>query len=582
MRFSDEFIAAVRERNDIQAVVSAYVDLRPHGGYLSGLCPFHNEKTPSFVVYEKTQSFYCFGCGVGGDVISFIRNIEGVGYPEAVTRLAERSGLPLPQDGYDDSVAKQRRRILDANRDAARFYHNVLMSENGKVALEYFKNRQISDAMIKRFGLGYAPDSWDALTRYLRKLGYKDEELLAADLSVKSRKGSLIDKFRNRVMFPIIDIMGSVVAFGGRVLDDSKPKYVNTSDTLAYKKGQGIFALNLAKNSADKTLILCEGYLDVISYHQAGFSNAIACLGTAFTQEQAKLISKYSEQVILSYDNDDAGRKATVRTKGILAQCPVKVKIAVLSGGKDPDEIIRKYGKEYMTRLLDNAVNDIEYDLINARQGKKTFESDDERLSYLNKAVNVLSEYNDPIKIDLYTSRLALEFDVSKEAIEKQLEREKNRKIRKSNSEIFDRAKSIATGRNDTGNPERKNNTAAANAEEHLIVLLINNPDFYEDIKDLVSENDFVTSVNKRIFSVITQRLSEGRSVELSFLAGDLSNEEMSYLTGICLRVKVLANTKRECIDCINVLKSEKSKREAKKASEMTDDEFLRFFSDKE
>ena len=293
MRLSDSFLEELRSRVDIESVISPYVNLRRRGKNLVGLCPFHNEKTPSFTVYPENDSFYCFGCGVGGDVITFVRRIENLDYLEAVRMLADRAGMALPEDGFDDSMAKQRTAVLEANRAAAKFFHAELMGERGREALDYFHGRGLTIETIRHFGLGYAPDDWRALKNHLNQKGFDDTLLESANLLRRSEKNGKVnyyDNFRNRIMFPIIDPRGNVIAFGGRVMDDSKPKYINTSDTLVYKKSNGVFALNFAKNGNDGKLIVAEGYMDVIALHQAGFTNAVACLGTALTKEQANLL----------------------------------------------------------------------------------------------------------------------------------------------------------------------------------------------------------------------------------------------------------------------------------------------------
>ena len=344
MAINDAFLSELKMRTDIMDLVSSYVSLdsRRQGRTHKGLCPFHNEKTPSFMVYEDTQSFYCFGCGAGGDAITFAMKIENLDYIEAVKLLAERAGLSMPQDGYDDSLHQKKNRILAANREAARFFHSCLLDKKNSHALNYFLNRGLTAQTIKHFGLGYAPDSWDSLIKHMRSKGFSVNELYDADLVKKSTKNGerFYDNFRNRMMTPIIDIRGNVIGFGGRVLDDSKPKYVNTADTLVYKKSHEVFAMNYAKNSKEDFLIVAEGYMDVIALHQAGFTNAVACLGTALTNEQARLMKRYTDEVVLSYDSDEAGQKATKRAMQIFSDSGLKVRVLQLRGGKDPDDII--------------------------------------------------------------------------------------------------------------------------------------------------------------------------------------------------------------------------------------------------
>ena len=357
MALSDEFLDDLRRRADIESTVSSYVSLKRKGKILTGLCPFHNEKTPSFTVYPETQSYYCFGCGNGGDVITFIRNIENLDYMEAVKLLADRHGVSMPQDGYDSGLSKKRTEMYGANREAARFFHAKLYSPEGRQGLEYFYSRGLTDDTIRHFGLGYAPDSWHDLENYLVSKGYSQQLLYDANIlrsTVKNGKRYYYDAFKNRAMFPVIDLRGNVIAFSGRRIHDadSDRKYVNTSDTLVYKKGSNLFALNFAKKSKSDSIILCEGNLDVISLHQAGFTNAVAGLGTALTEEQAHLLSHYAGEIFICYDSDEAGQKATRKAINILGKTTLKVRIIHMTGGKDPDEIIQKFGAEGFKRCL--------------------------------------------------------------------------------------------------------------------------------------------------------------------------------------------------------------------------------------
>ena len=331
MALSESFLQELKFKTDIEDIISGYVSLKKRGSTSIGLCPFHNEKTPSFTVYNDTQSFYCFGCGAGGDAVTFIKKIENLDYIDAVKLLAQRAGIQMPDDAtYDDSLSKKRRRILEINRETAKFYYSYMMSPQGKTGLDYYLNRGLSLNTIKRFGLGYAPNDWDSLLKHLKSKGFKPSEMVDADVVKVGKNNRYYDTFRNRVMTPIIDVRGNVIAFGGRVLDDSKPKYINTSDTLVYKKTNELFALNLAKDNCAESLILCEGYMDVIAMHQAGFQNAVAGCGTALTNEQVRLISRYTKEVILAYDADEAGQKALNKAIGLFKNTDVKVKIPAL------------------------------------------------------------------------------------------------------------------------------------------------------------------------------------------------------------------------------------------------------------
>lgn len=580
MRLSDSFLEQLRMNTDIESVISPYVNLRRRGKNLVGLCPFHNEKTPSFTVYPENGSFYCFGCGVGGDVITFVRRMENLDYMEAVKQLADRAGMALPEDGYDDSLAKKRTAVLSANRAAAKFFHSQLFTPQGRQALDYFLGRGLSMETIRHFGLGFAPDDWRALKNHLNSQSFDDVLLESANLvrrSDKNSKVSYYDNFRNRAMFPIIDPRGNVIAFGGRVLDDSKPKYINTSDTLVYKKSNGVFALNFAKNGNDGKLIIAEGYMDVISLHQAGFTNAVACLGTALTKEQANLLSRYADEIILSYDADEAGQKATARALSIFGTTGMEIKVLRLSGGKDPDEIIKNYGAQRFRDLIEGAANDTEYRLLNARKGID-LTSDDGKVKYLSAAAEVLAEIGSPVEVDVYASRLANELGVDKLAIQSQVryKREGLQKRRKAQREQ-EQQRMLLNGQN-TRNPERATHLRAAKSEEMLIASLMRNPDFYNKLKSELSVDYFVTALNKRIFSVILARLEEGGNTEPYFLSSEFTPDEMAEVERIFRSSAQLSNTPEECADCIKILKEEKNKPEAVKASELSDEEFAKLF----
>ncbi len=584
MRLSDAFLEQLRANTDIESVISPYVNLRRRGKNLVGLCPFHNEKTPSFTVYPENGSFYCFGCGVGGDVITFVRRMENLDYMEAVKQLADRAGMALPEDGYDDTLAKKRTAVLAANRAAAKFFHAQLFTEQGRQALDYFLDRGLAPETIRHFGLGFAPNDWRALKRHLNEQGFDDILLESANLlrrSDKNGKVSYYDNFRNRVMFPIIDPRGNVIAFGGRVLDDSKPKYINTSDTLVYKKSNGVFALNFAKNGNDGKLIIAEGYMDVIALHQAGFTNAVACLGTALTKEQANLLSRYADTIILSYDADEAGQKATARALGIFGTTGMEIKVLHLEGGKDPDEIIKNYGAQRFQAIIDGAANDTEYRLLKARQGID-LATDDGKVKYLSVAAEILAEIGSPVEVDVYASRLAHELGVDKLAIQSQVKyKREGLKKRRAVKREQEQTRLLINGQN-TKNPERAQHLRAAKAEETLIASLMRNPDFYNKLKDGLSADYFVTALNRRIFSVVLSRLEEGGNTEPYFLSSEFTPDEMDEVERIFRSAAQLINTVDECADCIKILKEEKNKPETVKASELSDEDFAKLFrSDK-
>ncbi len=579
-RFSDDFIQQLRDNNDIESVIGSYIDLKRRGKNLVGLCPFHNEKTPSFTVYPDTASYYCFGCGAGGEVINFIRNIENLDFTEAVKLLADRAGLQLPQDNFDDSAAKLRRRIYEANREAARFFHETLFTEQGKQQLAYLQKRRISPKMIKHFGLGAAPDDWHALENHLKEKGFHRDELVAANLlrfSDKNGKRYYFDAFRNKVMYPVIDVRGNVVAFGGRVLDNSKPKYINTSDTLVYKKSNELFALNFAKNGNDRKLILCEGYMDVIALHQAGYENAVAGLGTALTPEQVSLISRYADEVALCYDSDEAGQKAVRAAMTLFSKTGVKVKVIRLEGGKDPDEIIREHGNERFARLLDKADNDTEYKLSKLRE-KYIVETDDGKLNFLREAVKVLT-FCDSIERDVYAMRLSDELSVGKEAILQQINEVRRKESYKKTKSALSDAQKKVQNLDVAADPQRVKNIRAAKAEDTILITLLNNAAFYKKIKDRLSEDVFVTPVNKHLLEIIIKRLDEQESIDISHLSQYLASEEVSVVARLLANQAMVSNTLKECEDCLSVLEEEKRKRGKLNFSQMSDDSFLELFS---
>ena len=582
LKLDPRFIQQLNDKIDIEQVVSAHVSLKRRGKTLVGLCPFHNEKTPSFTVYPESNSFYCYGCGAGGDIISFVRRMDNLDYIEAVKAVAQMAGVPMPEDGYDDTLSKKRMRLLSANREAARFFNDCLMNPANRKALDYFLNRGLSINTIRRFGLGYAPDGWHELINHMRSLGFSEEELVLANLARRSEKDgktNCYDNFRNRVMFPIIDLRGNVIAFGGRVMDDSKPKYINTSDTLVYKKSNGVFALNFAKNANDNKLILVEGYMDVIALHQAGFTNAIACLGTAFTNEQANLLSRYADEILICYDNDGAGRTATARALEVLGRTGLKLRVVQMRGGKDADEIIRVHGKERFADLLKEAANKTEYKLLEERK-KFDLDTDDGKLRFLTSAAQILAGCGS-IEQDIYATRLANELGVGVESIKAQiktagmqLKRLEKAKARQKADEMLEKSFE------DKNNPERSKNIRAARAEETLIASFMRNPDFYYKLKDKISPQNFVTSFNRRVMECLIRILESGSEPELSEFSSEFTPEEMDSVTRIFHLSENLGNTLKECEDCIGVL-TEKSAAKITDASAMSDEEFLKLFKKK-
>ena len=573
MALSDSFLQELKMKTDIEDVISTYVTLKRRGATLVGLCPFHNEKTPSFTVYPATQSFYCFGCGAGGDAITFLKKIENLDYLDAVKTLAQRAGLQMPQEGFDDSLSKRRRRILEMNREAARFYHSVLLSPEGKVGYDYYIGRALSAATINHFGLGFAPNQWDALLKHMRAKGYQPAELVDAGLARKGQKG-YYDNFRNRVMTPIIDVRGNVIAFGGRVLDDSKPKYINTGDTLVYKKTNELFALNFAKDSKEDALILCEGYMDVIAMHQAGFTNAVAGCGTALTTEQVRLISRYAKEVILTYDADEAGQKALQKAMTLFDQTDVKVRIPALVGGKDPDEIIRTYGRDKFKGMLEGASNETEFRLLALRR-QYNLATTQGKIDFIGGALQILATLP-PVEQDLYVSRLSEELGVERQNMKVQLQdlvaRQGNRREkRKFNRIVQENMRKTARETMATDASLRK-----LRAEDRLISLLLRYPDCSRLCKDF--DPQWLTpGFAQRVFTLILQRLENGDGTELMDLRDRLTDDEMGRLSGIIARGGESADAKQEFSDCLQTIRAEQQKKQ-ESAAELDDQTFRDLF----
>lgn len=584
MALPSEFMQELRLRSDISQVVSGYVNLYRRGKISVGLCPFHGEKTPSFTVYPATESFYCFGCGVGGDVVSFIMRIENLDYIDAVKLLAQRAGLEMPQESsYDDSMQKLRLRVLEANREAARFFHSQLHTPQGKAGLEYLHGRQLSDGTIRSFGLGFAPDSWRSLTNHLLDKGFNSTELVQANLAMQSKKGDIYDRFRNRVMFPIIDTRGNVIAFGGRIMTDEKPKYLNTSDTVAFKKSNNLFALNRAKNSKSDKLILCEGYMDVIALHQAGFDFAVATLGTSLTSEQAVVIKRYTNTVVICYDSDEAGQKATARAIEILHRAGLDIHVLTIPDGKDPDEFIKKHGDSGAYRfrmLLENSGNDLEYKLTKLKE-KYDMNTADGRAKYVNAAAVLLAGVRNSIQRDVYIGELAHEYNVTTESVERTVNYELRKRAKASKKDEFANAQKQLT--NEGLAPIAGQRSAGAlrvvRAEEALIAYLVNNPDMAGKVTQSLPPQKFVTEFNRRVYSEVTSRILNGESAMLMDISSEFSAEEISRIAKILSNYNVDIATPKSCMEYVDIILEESNKMTPKEiTATMSNEEINRYF----
>lgn len=569
---SESFIQQLKQYSDIEHIVSGYVQLKKKGRYLSGLCPFHSEKSPSFFVYPQTQSFYCFGCGAGGDVITFIRQIENLEYMEAVRFLADRCGMTVPQDSEDDGRARLKKRVLEINRETARYFHDCLMSEQGKDAYAYLIRRGRDRKTIRHFGLGYAPDSWHGLVEHLRTKGFSEKEMIEANVAVQSQKGGAYDRFRNRVMFPIIDVRGNVIAFGGRALDDKGAKYLNSSDTIVFKKSKNLFALNFAKTSKLPGLILAEGYMDVIAIHQAGFDNAVATLGTSLTEEQARLISQYADKVVLAYDSDGPGQAATKRALNIFDEVGVKVTVLSMTGAKDPDEYIQKYGRERFAMLIDGSRNAIEFELSRLRNNHDV-QTADGKVNFLKEACKLFAGIRNPVEREVYITQVANELEISPQAIKAQIQsldkREQSRQRRQQKADTNIYIGRMAAAKNDVS---RQVNLRYAMAEEGILYCLMKNPDFYQTVREKIAPEDFVTEVNRELYTAMVKRLESGQPIEMLDLSSELSPQAMGRVSAILATSPVQRCDLAELDDYIQRLSEHRNVKTEKEVAQMDDD----------
>ena len=522
-----EYIEELTRRTDITELIGSYVQLKRKGRLYGGLCPFHSEKSPSFYVYPDTQSFYCFGCGAGGDAIAFAKKINSISYGEAVKLLAARAGMPEPQE--DDKTGRMRSRILSMNKEAARFFHACLNStvEEARQARAYWRRRGLDDKTIVRFGLGYAPNDGQALYQFLRDKGYNQQELDASGLFKRSQSGRIYCLFWKRVMTPIFDLRGNIIAFGGRVLDDSKPKYVNSPETLVYHKSETVFALQIAKKSASRRFVLCEGYMDVISMQQAGIDTAVCACGTALTPEQVRLISEYADEVILSYDSDEAGQKATLRSLELFRNSPVRVGVLQIPGAKDPDEYIKKYGAERFQALLDGVGNALDFRLKRLRD-QYDLKQDAQRLEYVREAVDMLAERSNPTEQEVYAGRLAEETNISKTAIMTQLAAA----VKKAGSKRRrdqNRARLQSGEMNQISVPYSAGGSQAlgvASAEQRLLAALLREPSYIPQVRAQLSPDKFLLPQQKELYQAMLDCQQQGVEVSLSTLHGFVQSEE--------------------------------------------------------
>ena len=566
MNISPQIIEDIKARNDIENVISSYITLKRAGSNYNGLCPFHSEKTPSFTVFPSTQSFYCFGCGAGGDAITFVMRMENLDYISAVRALAERSGITIPENATNTTGRQEvtRTRVLEMNKEAAKYFRNALFdAKYGAEAMDYLVNkRKLSTTVIKHFGLGFAPNSFGALHDHLKKLGYTDEEMVVGFLCGKGKNNSTYDYFRNRIMFPIIDVSGNIVAFGGRVMDNSEPKYLNTSDTPAFKKSKNLFALNYAKNHCENTMILCEGYMDVIALHASGFENAVATLGTAITSEQARIFSRYTRKVVISYDSDQAGQRAADKAFKLLQEVGVDVKILKMEGAKDPDEYIKKFGASKFTTLLNDSKTRFEFEMDKIL-AKYNINNVDEKIKASHELCRVISTFSSEVERELYARKMATVFDVPLVSVQKDISTIVKRKIREDKAKQQSELYRITSGMGDRVNPESASNIRASKIEEAILGLMLLKAEHMKKCVERLTADSFVTPFSKKVFECISNIYKEYGKFDIGYIQEDFTIEQISRITKMLTERERLTKNDGEALENLIVsLEKENSKKE--------------------
>lgn len=559
-----EIIDEILYRSDITDVIGSYVSLKRAGSNMSGLCPFHSEKSPSFTVFPATKSFYCFGCGAGGDVITFIKKAENLDYPSAVEFLAARAGITIPEDKkYAKSDEVSRRRVFDMNLEAAKFFRQCLFDEKiGAPGREYLAKRKLSGATIKHFGLGFAPDSFNMLTDYLHSKGFSDHELTTAFLCGKSQKtGRCYDYFRGKVMFPVIDVAGNVIAFGGRVLDNSKPKYINSSDTPGFKKSRNLFALNFAKSCCSEEMILCEGYMDVIALHAAGFENAVATLGTAITPEQARLMAKYTKKVIISYDGDAAGQNATNKAMRLLSEVGLEVRVLTIPDNMDPDDYIKAHGPDRFKQLLESGKTGFEFKL-NGVLSKYNITEPAQKIRASAAICEIIASVASAVEREVYIREAAKRLDVTTETLKSDVERHRRKMVREMRKNESSEALKAVHRYGDTVNPDAAKNVKMSSAEEAIIGMLLEYDDHRAAVangKVELSADDFFTSFGRRVFEAVMELERSEGGFSFSLLGENFNPDEMGRMHRYVIDRKELSQNNIDVLrETVNTLKKER------------------------
>ena len=571
MAISDSFLDELNERLNIVDVVSSYVPLTKKGTNHWGLCPFHHEKTPSFSVNESKQIFHCFGCGKGGGAVRFIMEIESLSFPEAVRKLADQAGLRMPEDSPGDGRWREKRkRVLELNKEAARFYRSMLSDPRGEAVAAYIRDkRRISPKFSARFGLGAAPDAWDSLILAMRDKGYDKTDLIDAGLAVAGKGGGVYDKYRNRLMLPVIDARGDVIGFTSRVMDDSTPKYLNTPETAIFKKRSILYGLNYAKNTRRPNFILVEGNIDVITLHQAGFDNTVATMGTALTEEHIRLLERYTKELVLCYDNDAAGEDATQRAIALLRNSGVGVRVLRLPkkrlpdgtlGKQDADDYIKNFGPEAFEGLMDQSANSAEYRL-NVVQAQFDLSRDDQRAAYLQAAAEVIAGFPSPVERDIYAGRCAEMAKASKDAVVQEVDRFRKKRFREAKKQEERQNLAVTRQRQPQDRGLRYTHVHSAEAEKGVLRVVLLDGGFFRELDGLEPEN-FSSPLLGKIYALLRTQWKAGRSVSLAALEGQLSPEELDELTAIMQEPQARNTAQKALKDCKQTILLDYQRRE--------------------
>lgn len=574
MAIPKTFISQLLDSADIYDIVSGYIPIKRAGRTSKAVCPFHNDKTPSLTIYSDTQSFYCFGCGAGGDVLSFIMRAENLDYVEAIHYLAKLQGKVVPEDVVDIQ-GQLKARLFEINKEAARFFYRCLKSPKSDIAKAYIDKRGLDDKTLTTYGLGYAPDSFNALTEYLLKKGYSEDDLIAAAVARRGKNGGLYDYFRNRIIFPIIDIKGKVIGFGGRVLDDSKPKYLNTPDTPVFKKSNNLFSLNLAKKEKMDTIILAEGYMDVISVYAAGFTNVVATLGTAITAEQARIIAKYTKQVVIAYDADAAGQKAVHRALNYFSEVGISTRILNMAGAKDPDEYIKKFGAVRFAKLITGAKDVVEYEL-SSLLNQYDISTNQGRIEYINQAVKVLAQVSDKVTREVYAANIGEQVNVSTGMILSQVGAIVKKTAKTTENKLWRSILSSSSMRQQkVANPQKQEFMEECLAEEGIIANLFLHSDRLPLIASQITSEEFVTDFNRKVFEFIKRKIEDEVEVLISDLNEEFSIDEVAYISGVVAKAHENQVGIEAMEDYIAVLKAYPIKKKQANAGQLTPDELI-------